>query len=177
MKYCSNCGSKRLEFKVPKGDVHKRWVCNQCKMIHYSNPNIIAGCIPIWEDKIMLAKRSIGPKKGMWNLPAGFMENGETVSQGALREVREETLCEVDLGPLITIFSIPRARQVHMHFVGEMKDDKSFGNGIETSDVQLFLEEDIPWDDIAFETSKFTIRNYLEDRKKGEFKVHIGDLT
>lgn len=175
MNYCSRCGSDRIVFEEPKGDVHKRYICKSCKMIHYSNPNIVTGCLPVWEDKVLLGMRAIGPREGFWNVPAGFMENGETVEEGALREVMEETGAKVEIKGLVSLYSIPHIDQVYIHYWGEMLSP-DFNCGIESSDVRLFTEEEIPWDKIAFTSSTFTLKNYFADRKKGVFKTHRGYL-
>jgi ADP-ribose pyrophosphatase YjhB (NUDIX family) len=175
MNYCSYCGSDKIAFKKPKGDVHERFICSSCKVIHYSNPNIVTGCLPIWEDKVLLAMRAIGPRKGYWNVPAGFMENGETVEEGALREVWEETETKVEIEGLVTLYSIPHINQVYMHFYGKMLTP-DFACGIESSEVQLFKEEEIPWDKIAFTSSTFTLQHYFADRKKGIHELHRGYL-
>ncbi len=171
MNYCSQCGSNKIKLRKPKGDIHLRYVCNHCKMIHYSNPNIVTGCLPVLGDKVLLATRKIGPKKDYWNVPAGFMENGETVEEGALREVWEETLAKVDIKDMLTLYSIPHIDQVYIHFWGEMKTPE-FGCGIESGEVRLFTEEEIPWDKIAFESSVFTLKSFFSDRKKGQFTTH-----
>ncbi len=150
-----------------------RHVCHNCDTIHYSNPRIIAGCLPIWEDKVLLCKRAIEPRLGYWNVPSGFMENGESVEEGAAREVLEEAEAKVKIIGVHALFSIPRINQVYVHFLGEMIDGK-FGVGAESLESQLFSEDKIPWKDIAFHSSIFTLKRFFEDRKKGIREVHIG---
>ncbi|MBV6653565.1 MAG: NUDIX hydrolase [Mameliella sp.] len=176
MNFCSNCGSGQLEFKVPDGDNRPRYVCNNCHTIHYSNPKIVAGCLPIWEDKVLLAKRSIAPRKGLWNVPSGYMENGETVEEGAKREVWEEAKAKVDLIGMHTIYSIPHINQVYMHFLGQMQGADAFGVGEESLEVRLFTEEEIPWNEIAFTSSMFSLQRYFSDRKNGGHQLHLGKL-
>ncbi len=175
MKFCSHCGSADIRLKIPKGDNRERYICSHCNTIHYSNPKVVVGCLPVWEDKVLLGKRSIGPRKGLWNVPAGFMENGETVEEGAKREVFEETNAKVEISGLLTLYSIPRINQVYMHFFGNL-ENLDFSAGMETSDVQLFSEAEIPWDSIAFSSSEFTLKHYFADRKKGSFTTHSGAL-
>src|SRR6266568_5828754 len=100
MKFCSKCGSDRIEFRVPEGDTLPRYVCGVCGTIHYENPKIVVGCLPEWEDKVLLCRRAIEPRYGLWTLPAGFLENGETVSDGAERETTEEANAHVEVGAL-----------------------------------------------------------------------------
>ena len=86
MKFCSSCGS-RVSLRIPEGDNRERYVCDSCATIHYQNPKIVAGCIPEWEGQILLCRRAIEPRYGLWTLPAGFMENGETTDQSGVYAV------------------------------------------------------------------------------------------
>lgn len=175
MKFCSQCGSDQLAFKQPKGDNRPRFICDSCDTIHYSNPNIVTGCLPIWEDKVLLCKRAIEPRKGYWNVPAGYMENGETVEAGAQREVWEEAEAKVNILGVLVLYSIPQINQVYIHFLGELQN-LNYGVGEESLEVQLFAEEDIPWKDMAFPSSVFALKRYFEDRKSGEHRAHIGEM-
>lgn len=175
MKFCSNCGFSQLEFKIPPGDARPRYICQTCETIHYSNPKIVAGCLPVWEDKILLAKRAIHPRKGYWNIPAGYLENKESVEDGALREVWEETKAKVNIEGTLAIYSIPHISQVYILFWGYMPSP-DFGIGIESLEVQLFSEEEIPWQEIAFYSSKFALENFFADRMKGIHQTHIGRM-
>lgn len=171
MNYCSNCGSADLEFTVPNGDNRKRFICKNCGTIHYSNPKIVTGCLPIWEDKVLLCKRAIEPRKGFWNVPGGYMENGESVEEGAIREVWEEAGAKVKIIGMHTLFSIPRINQVYIHFLG-LLENLDYSVGEESLEVELFLEQTIPWDDIAFHSSTYTLKQYFEDRKNGIQQLH-----
>lgn len=175
MNFCSKCGTKDPAFEIPPGDNRPRFVCRNCDMIHYSNPRIITGCLPIWEDKVLLCKRAIEPRLGFWNVASGFMENGETVEEGAKREVLEEAEAEVEIIGVHSIYSIPRISQVYIHYLGNLIDGK-FGVGEESLESQLFTESEIPWIEMAFPSSTFTLRKYFEDRKKGERNVHLGEF-
>ncbi|MEM1221088.1 MAG: NUDIX hydrolase [Bacteroidota bacterium] len=173
MNYCSKCGSSDIGLQVPTGDNRPRYVCNNCGTIHYTNPNIIAGCLPIWEDKVLLCSRAIEPRLGYWNVPSGFLENGETVEEGAVREVWEEAEAKVQILNLHAVFSLPQVNQVYIHYLGELIDGK-FGVGEESLESQLFSEEEIPWKEIAFNSSIFTLKRYFEDRRKGLHVAHQG---
>ncbi len=173
MNYCSHCGSAELSFEIPQGDNRSRFICKNCETIHYSNPKIVAGCLPVWENKVLLAKRSISPRYGFWNIPSGYLENGETVEEGAIREVWEEAQAEVNALQLKTIYSLPHINQVYIHFIGNLKNGV-FGVGEESLAVQLFSEEDIPWKELAFTSSVFTLENYFADLHTGYQKVHLG---
>lgn len=172
MKFCSECGHGPLLHQIPFGDTRHRFVCPRCSTIHYQNPKMICGCLVFYEQKILLAKRDIEPRKGKWNLPAGFMENGETVMQGAAREVWEETQAKVIIDRLHTIYNIHHVNQVYLLFLAHLEQPK-FGAGDETSEVRLFDLEDIPWNDLAFYSNHFALRHYLA---APDFKgVHHGD--
>jgi ADP-ribose pyrophosphatase YjhB (NUDIX family) len=175
MNFCSNCGSSELSNIVPMGDNRPRIVCERCGTIHYHNPKIIAGCLPLWEDKVLLCRRAIEPRQGLWNIPAGFMEVGETVEQGAMREVWEEAEAEVKLLGVHTIFTFTKFHHVYIQFLGELVDGR-FGVGEESLETRLFTEAEIPWDAIAFESSVFALHRFFEDRKNGGRKVHVGSV-
>ena len=117
MNFCSNCGSSKIDYKIPEGDSFHRIVCNDCNRVFYENPRIIVGCLPILGNKVMLCKRAIQPQAGLWNLPAGFMENGEKAEIGAARETLEESQAKVEIIKLHVVFSLPKVNQVYLHFL------------------------------------------------------------
>ena len=175
MKFCSNCGAGALKFRVPDGDTLPRYVCAQCGTIHYQNPKIVAGCLPEWQGGVLLCKRAIEPRRGLWTLPAGFLENGETLAGGALRETLEEANARVVIHDLYTVISLPHISQVYVMFRATLSD-LDFGPGTESLEVALFREEDIPWDQLAFRTIARTLRNYFLDRKHGRLPVHVSTI-
>ena len=175
MNYCSNCGSSQLVWKKPAGEHLSRQVCEQCQMIHYQNPKIIAGCLPVWENKILLCKRAIEPRYGLWTVPAGFMENGESIEEAAMRETWEEANAKVSLKSLYMMYSIIRVDQLYVLFLGQL-ENLDFHAGEESLDVQLFSEEEIPWKELAFQIVEKTVRNYFNDFKNHTFPTHIGKL-
>ncbi len=175
MKYCSECGSE-VALRVPRGDDRPRYVCGTCDTIHYQNPKVVVGCIPEWEDKILLCRRAIEPRHGLWTLPAGFMENGETTQQGAARETLEEAKARVGVGALYTMFNLPHINQVYLVFRSRLLD-LDFGPGPESLDVRLFDEPDIPWGEIAFPVIKETLALYFRDRATGGFALRAGDIV
>ncbi len=174
MKFCSHCGGS-VEFLVPEGDHLPRHVCPACGTIHYQNPKMVVGCIPEWEDKVLLCRRAIEPKYGLWTLPAGFMENGETTAEGALRETWEEAGARVELGPLYTLFNLPHVNQVYFMFRARLLD-LDYKPGIESLEVRLFAEHEIPWEELAFRTVKASLELYFQDRANGGFRFHFGDI-
>lgn len=171
MKFCSNCG-KDLVVAIPPGDHLPRHVCEACGTIHYQNPRVVTGCVAEWEGRILICKRAIEPRLGLWTLPAGFMENGETTEAAAARETAEEALAEaVDLVPFALV-NVPHVSQVHLMFRAVLKDGRH-APGPESLDTRLVEERDIPWSQIAFPSVRFTLEKYLEDRRAGGFGFHI----
>lgn len=174
MNFCSACGYE-LVFRIPDGDNRERYLCEQCDTIHYQNPRIVTGCLAIWEDKVLLCRRSIEPRSGFWTLPAGFLENGETAQAGAARETWEEARARVVIDDLYTMFSLPHISQVYLFYKARLLDG-TYAAGAETAEVALFDEEEIPWDDLAFPVVRDTLQHYFQDRIHDHFRVHTGDI-
>jgi ADP-ribose pyrophosphatase YjhB (NUDIX family) len=175
MNFCSSCGSGRLEFRIPDGDHLPRFVCPDCGTIHYRNPKIVVGCLPEWGDRILLCRRAIEPRHGLWTLPAGFLENGETLSAGAVRETIEEANARVELGDLYTVINLPQIGQIYMMFRARLLD-LAFGPGPESLEVRLFGEAEIPWESLAFRTIARTLRNFFLDRRFDRFPLRLSTL-
>ncbi len=119
MNFCSNCGN-RVVLKVPEGELLPRHVCPSCGTIHYLNPKIVVGSVPEYQGRILICKRGIEPRLGYWTIPAGFMENDETMEVGAAREAVEEALIQVEIGSLLLLANVTSARQVHVFFRSRM---------------------------------------------------------
>ena len=168
------CGHKTTE-KIPLGDQKLRRVCNSCGNIHYMNPKVICGALVLWEDKVLLCRRAIEPRYGLWTLPAGYMELLETMEQGAARETREEALAEIEIDQLYCMYNIPRIGQIYVLFKANLVDGK-FGAGEETIESRLFSEDEIPWADLAFPGVEHTLRHYFADRKTHQFELHLETL-
>jgi ADP-ribose pyrophosphatase YjhB (NUDIX family) len=162
MNYCSHCGAP-VELRVPPGDHLPRHVCNACGTIHYENPRLVVGCVPEHAGKILLCRRAIEPRLGYWTVPAGFMENGETLQQAAARESHEEALARVDIGSLLAVVHVLHARQVHVFFRAVLRSPE-YGAGSESLEVALVAPAEIPWDELAFPSTEFALKRYLEDR-------------
>lgn len=175
MKFCSQCGST-VELRTPPGDSLARHVCDDCDTVHYVNPKLVVGTVPEWGDRILLCRRAIEPRRGYWTLPAGFMENGESSADGAARETLEEACARVEVGPLFTLINVPHISQVHLMYRAQLLDE-NFGPGIESLEVALFAEHEIPWDELAFRTIEETLRRYWADRRNGQFSLHCCDLV
>ena len=176
MKFCSACGAP-VELRQPPDDNRPRYICTTCTTIHYQNPNLVIGAIPEWEDgRILLCRRAIEPRHGLWTLPAGFMENGETTTEAALRETLEEANARIAIGELYSMYNLPYINQVHLLFRARLLD-LNFSPGTESLEVKLFEEQDIPWDELAFRPVRFTLQYYFADRKRNDFRFHMGDLA
>ena len=173
MNFCSNCGAATIRC-VPEGDNRSRDVCDQCGTIHYQNPNIIAGCVVLQGEKVLLCRRAIEPRLGLWTLPAGFMENGETVAQAALRETWEEARATPNLEQLYVVTSIPTISQVYMLYLAFLTDDQ-YGSGPESLETKLFSMDEIPWDELAFHTVRDALAQLKQDLATGTFSLHCID--
>lgn len=165
MKYCSHCG-KPLTRQIPPGDHLPRDVCGACQTIHYQNPKLVVGCVPEWEDRILLCRRAIEPRYGYWTLPAGFMENAETTAEGAARETLEEANARVRILEPLALVNVAHINQVHMMYRAELLKEE-YSAGAESLEVSLVTEAEVPWAQIAFPSVRFTLENYFADRRAG----------
>lgn len=168
MNFCSNCGTG-ITRAIPDDDDRERYLCERCGMVHYQNPRLVVGCIPEWHDRILLCLRDIEPQRGMWTLPAGYLENGESVRDGARRETWEEVRAEITgLEPYFLADLVP-INQLYLMFRCQLVRPE-FAITRESREVRLFREEDIPWDNIAFEVIRQTLKRYFADRAGGAFR-------
>ena len=166
MNFCSHCAAP-VQLSIPPGDNRPRHVCTSCGAIHYHNPKMVVGCIPEWDGKILLCRRAIEPKYGLWTLPAGFMENGESTAEGAVRETLEEAGARVESLGLYSMISLPDINQVYLVFRARLLHD-DFAPGEESLEARLFSEAEIPWDTMAFRTIEMTLKRYFADRAAGQ---------
>ena len=174
MKYCSNCGFP-VVFRMPPGDDRRRYLCESCGVVHYQNPKMVVGCIPLWEGRILFCRRAIGPRYGKWTIPAGFLEIGETVAEGAARETLEEARAKVtDLKPYF-LYDLTFIGQVYFIFIGDVSDGM-YDVGEESLEARLFRESEIPWDEIAFPVIWKCLKLYVADSRKGQFPFHTGAM-
>ena len=175
IQHCRRCGAG-TEYRVPADDNRERATCTACGEIHYENPLNVVGTVPWWGDQVLLCKRNIEPRFGFWTLPAGFMELGETVAEGALRETVEEAGAQVEMQALFTVLSVPRVGQVHLFYTARMLNT-TLAPGPETIEARLFREDEVPWDQLAFRTVRQTLEHFFADRKTGRFGVHVSDIA
>lgn len=170
-KYCPMCAGSLVD-KKPDGDTRARQVCERCGFVHYINPIPVVGTLPVCNDRVLLCRRAIEPRKGKWTLPAGFMEAHETLLEGALRETFEETGAHARGGRLFTVIDVPYASQIHFFFLAEL-DSLPAAPGSETIEQRFFREDEIPWDEISFTTVKTTLEHYFADRRENAVRQHL----
>lgn len=175
LNFCPTCGSGELAWRIPAGDDRERQLCIDCGAIHYSNPRNIAGCIAEHAGRILLCRRAIEPRRGYWTIPAGFMEDRETLAEAAARETREEANAQATELSLYALFSLPHISQVYVMFRSEIADGQAWA-GPESLEVGWFEEAQIPWEELAFPVMEQSLRLYLADRRRGHFPVHTGAI-
>jgi ADP-ribose pyrophosphatase YjhB (NUDIX family) len=174
-QFCCYCGN-RTTIAVPGGDHAARRICPSCNAVHYENPKIVVGCVPEHEGQILICRRAIEPRYGSWTIPAGFMENGETLEAGAARECQEEALAAVKIGSLLAVVNIPEAQQVHVFFRARLTSS-AFGAGEESLEAKMVDAADIPWEEIAFPSTRFALEQFLADRAGGVELHHLTTLA
>lgn len=176
MKFCHQCAGS-LVLRIPQGDDKPRHCCSKCDAIFYLNPKNVVGTLSFFEDKVLLCKRAIQPRIGKWTLPAGYMENGESSLDGAIRETQEEAGASVivESDSLYTLFNLPKINQVYIFFRTELAN-LNFSAGIESQEVALFSEAEVPWAEIAFPVVKSTLEHYFDDLRSNQFPVRMFDV-
>jgi ADP-ribose pyrophosphatase YjhB (NUDIX family) len=175
IKHCKVCGGATV-YVIPVDDNRERATCTACGTVHYENPLNVVGTVPVWGDRVLLCRRNIEPRYGLWTLPAGFMELGETTEQGAARETVEEAGARFEMQGLFSVLSVVRVGQVHLYFRARLLDI-DFAPGPETIEARLFTEDEIPWDELAFRTVRDTLKYFFADRRNGQFGVHCADIA
>jgi len=175
MKFCSDCGTL-VQLRVPAGDNRLRSVCDACGTIHYRNPRMVVGTIPVWNDQVLLCRRAIEPRYGYWTLPAGFLELGESTGEGACRETVEEAGALIELGSAFSMIDIPHVEQVHLFYSARLLD-LEFAPGIESLEVRLFSESEIPWPDLSFRTVAQTLRWHFENQRHPAAGLRVGVIS
>ena len=176
IRHCKACGAA-VQYRLPDdGDTRERAVCPACHVVHYENPLNVVGTLPFIDDRVLLCLRNIEPRKGKWTLPAGFMELGETVQEGAARETREEAGAQFEMEDLITVISVPKVSQVHLYFRARLISEV-FDPGHETLEARLFTRDEIPWDELAFQTVRETLKRFYEDMDRQQRATHHLNLS
>jgi len=174
MSFCPNCGAP-IEFRVPEGDDRKRNICSASGEIFYQNPVNVVGCIVEHEGRILMCRRAIEPRLGFWTLPAGFLELGETLYEGAARETREEAQAEIADASLFAMIDVTHIGQVHVFYRAQLAGSH-YGAGQESQLVTLLAEDEIDWPQLAFPTIHRALKRYFADRRSGHFDLHTESL-
>ncbi len=158
--------------RVPEGDDRRRLVCDTCGFIQYENPRIVVGAVAGWEDRILLCRRAIPPRKGFWTLPAGYLELGESPEAGAVREAWEEARAELQMDRLLAIYSLARISQVQLIYRARLKHPR-VEPGPESLEVGLFRFDEIPFEEIAFPSVLWALRDYRETLDQHAFPPRV----
>ena len=166
-RFCSQCGTP-VSQAIPPGDNRLRDLCHHCGAVHYQNPRIVVGSIPVWQGRVLLCLRAIEPRRATWTLPAGFMELAETTRQGAARETVEEAGAQVGIGELYTVIDIPQADQVHFFFLAQASGPE-LDHGPESLVARYFDLAEIPWDELSFQSVVRTLQHFVADAAAGDF--------
>lgn len=157
-----------FSLKIPEGDDKERRVCDTCSFIDYVNPKIVAGSVVTRGEEILLCRRAIQPRMGFWTLPAGFMEEGETVEEAAMREALEEAEADIRIEALLAVYSIPRISQVQIMFKAQLAGG-TVAAGPESLEVGFFKWTDIPWKELAFPSVYWALKHYDQIKDQTTF--------
>jgi ADP-ribose pyrophosphatase YjhB (NUDIX family) len=160
MRFCSECGAP-LALRRPDGDTFDRHVCTACGEIHYLNPKVVVGAVCRWRDRVLLCRRAIEPRSGLWVVPAGYLERGESTEEGARREAFEEAGARIDITGLLAVYNVVRIGQVQLFYGARLRDPEVVA-GPETLELDLFKWSAIPWDRLAFPSVHWVLRRALE---------------
>jgi ADP-ribose pyrophosphatase YjhB (NUDIX family) len=169
-QHCPKCAAN-LKAEIPAGDNRLRYVCSACGHIAYENPRLVVGCVTEHEGRVLLCKRAIEPRHGYWTVPAGFMELGETLAEGAARETLEEACANIELGSMLAVVDVVHAGQVHVFFRAKLIDG-AYAAGDESLETELFSPAEIPWAEIAFPSGVIALKQYLQQKEAGIETVH-----
>lgn len=174
MKFCTLCGHS-LTLRIPASDDRERHVCDSCGHVHYVNPRIIVCALPCFEDKVLLCKRAIEPRYGLWTLPGGFMEMGESTMEAAARETLEEAGAHIEVLELYAMYHILHIDQVHLFYRARLRD-LAYTAGQESLEVRLLRESEVPWAEMAFPAVTDTLRQYFRDLPSRHFPLRLADV-
>ena len=176
MKFCSECGSDKIEpLRLAEG-TGSHFRCERCEHVHFVNPRLVACVLAEWQGQVLLTRRAIEPCHGLWALPGGYVEASEPVQSAAEREVREEALAIVDELALFRLYNLPKFNEVIAVFRGSLREGR-FGIGAETSEARLFPKRDLPWDSLAFESTRAALHDYATRRWQPTYASPVEDLV
>lgn len=172
MKFCSECGSDQLQMTMPYGDIGLRHICTTCSTIHYSKHSVVAGCVASWNDRVLLCRRAIEPYRGLWTLPAGYVETGETLQEAAIRETREEAQAEPTDLRLLAVYNLPMFSEIYALFTARLEQPK-IAPGTESLEVALVAPESIDWLGLAFPMVREALRHWIAPQRD---RVDVADF-
>jgi ADP-ribose pyrophosphatase YjhB (NUDIX family) len=158
-RFCPRCGGD-LEKRLVKLAEPKRLVCLNCSFIFYQDPKVVAGTIFTLNGGIVLLKRGVEPAMGKWVFPGGYVDRGESVQEAAIRETKEESQIEVKLGPLLNVYSYPRSPNVIIVYAAEVAGGE-LAAGDESVEARVFAPAEIPWEKLAFDSTKDALKDYI----------------
>jgi ADP-ribose pyrophosphatase YjhB (NUDIX family) len=159
MRFCSRCGAP-VELRRPEGDELERHVCAGCGEIHYQNPKVVVGAVCSWDDRVLLCRRAIEPRAGLWTIPAGYLELGESAEEGAARETWEEARARIEITGLLAVYSVMRIDQVQLLYRARLLSPE-IAAGPETRELDLFEWQAIPWPELAFPTVHWVLKRAI----------------
>ena len=172
MSDCKNdlsiCNKGPRIWQIPKGDNRQRLICPDCNYIHYDNPKVVCGAVTTWEDKYLLCKRAIQPRKGFWTITSGFLELNESPQEGAMRESLEEANAKIEIDQMLATYHIKRISFVQLIFRAKLIDP-NIKAGEESLEVKLFSWNEIPWQDLAYPTIEWALKAHQSVKDKKEF--------
>lgn len=155
--FCPRCGAP-VELRRPEGDNRERAVCSACGTVHYENPKVVVGSVCTLDDRLLLCRRAIEPRRGFWTIPAGYLELGETAEAGAMREAWEEARARIEIDGLMAVYSVERICQVQLLYRAKLLHE-DVAAGPESLEVRLVGWDEIPWDELAFPTVGWILRH------------------
>lgn len=153
--------SARFSLRVPEGESRPRLVCETCGFIDYVNPRVVVGAVCRWQDRVLLCRRAIEPRRGCWTIPSGFLEERESSREGTAREALEEARAEIAIRALLAVYDVPRISQVHLIYLADL-GSAQVAAGEETLETRLFEWDEIPWSDLAFPTVRWALQHGRE---------------
>lgn len=165
-RYCLVCGRYLVE-RFIEAENRTRLQCEGCGFIHYVNPRVVAAIIVSHRGNVLLQQRAVEPRAGYWTFPGGFLEVGETVEEGAARETLEEVGLAVTPARLVGVYSRPHVGIVLVAYEGEATSDAAIVGDAESQQVRWFAPDEIPWDELAFETTAAALRDWLKEQRAG----------
>ena len=177
INYCPECGGPLLRHVVGS-EPRNHWFCQRCQTPHYNYPRVVVTAFVAYGDRLLWVQRGLPPQRGKWAIPGGFLEQGETLAEGAARELHEEA--GILLSPhqlqLYMTGSITFINQLYMGFRATVATDDCLP-GVESMDCRFFTRDECPWDQLAYPQVNDSIRQAYDDLDSGSFEVWQAQMT